>query len=117
MSVVITVDRLRLFARHGVMEQERRIGNEFEVTLRITYPSDVTRDSIDATLNYAKAVDVVREVMSEPSQLLEHVAWRISEALRSRFPAIEAIETTIVKLRPPIEGAELAGVGVTYSWP
>ena len=51
MSVVITVDRLRLFARHGVMEQERRVGNEFEVTLRITYPSVITRDSIDATLN------------------------------------------------------------------
>lgn len=117
MSVVINIDRLRLFAHHGVMEQERRVGNEFEVTLRIKYPSDVPRDSIDATLNYAEAVDVVREVMAEPAQLLEHVAWRISEALRRRFPAIEAIETAIVKLRPPIEGAELAGVGVTYIWP
>ena len=33
----ITIDRLRLHCNHGVLEQERLVGNEFDVTVVFDY--------------------------------------------------------------------------------
>ena len=38
MRTSITLDNLRFRARHGVMEQERAVGNTFVVALRLDYP-------------------------------------------------------------------------------
>ena len=34
----IEITRLRLHAFHGVLEQERRVGNDFEVSVTVGYP-------------------------------------------------------------------------------
>lgn len=117
-KIVIEIDRLALRACHGVMEQERLVGNDFEVSLRVVYPAAaaVESDCLDATLNYAEAVDVVRGVMAEPSALLENVCGRIRRELVARFPAIESGMVRVVKLHPPIAGVKIAGVAVELSW-
>ncbi|MDE6078538.1 MAG: dihydroneopterin aldolase [Duncaniella sp.] len=116
-AAVIEVNGLRLFARHGVMEQERVVGNTFEVSVALRYPIDeaMRTDRVEATLNYAEAVDVIKEVMAVPSQLLEHVAGRLLDALTSRWPAIEGGCITVRKLTPPIP-AQLRDVAVKIEW-
>lgn len=118
MTVTISVEGLRLHAHHGVMEQERVVGNEFEVTVRLRYPAlhAVETDSLDATINYAEVCDVIKEQMQQPSQLLEHVAGRIRKALLSRFPRIEDGHISITKLSPPITCVQLDGVSVCLDW-
>lgn len=118
MKGTVEVNGLKLFARHGVFEQERTVGNKFEVTLRATYPMEraMTLDDLDGTLNYAEAVGIIKEQMAIPAALLEHVAWRIKEALCRRFPLIESGEVRIAKLAPPIPAAELDSVAVTITW-
>ena len=77
MKATIEVDGLRLRARHGVMAQERIVGNEFEISLSLEYPpalKAVESDCVDDTLNYARAIEIVRQIMAEPSYLIEHVA-------------------------------------------
>lgn len=100
---------------HGVMEQERRVGNEFVYDIVISYDFSrgAVNDDLDGTLNYAEAVDVVKEVNAIPSKLLENVAWRLNEALRERFPAITSLEIKVTKPWPPIPNAQLAGVSVS----
>ena len=53
MTTRISLNRLRFHAFHGVMEQERRVGNDFEVSLTVDYPFEkaLTSDDLDHTLN------------------------------------------------------------------
>ena len=54
------------------MEQERRVGNDFEVSLTVDYPFEkaLTSDDLDHTLNYALLYDVIAAEMQQPSKLL-----------------------------------------------
>lgn len=117
MEGTITIDRLRVYARHGVMEQERRVGNEYEVTLSVTLAMDraLTEDDLTGTMNYATAVDIIRREMAVPSRLIENVAWRIKQAVTAAFPAITAGSVVVTKVCPPM-GAQVAGVSCSIKW-
>ncbi len=110
MKATIEVDGLRLRARHGVMAQERIVGNEFEISLSLEYPpalKAVESDCVDDTLNYARAIEIVRQIMAEPSYLIEHVAGRIREALLEAYPGIVSGRIVVSKPAPPVS-AELS---------
>ena len=112
-SSTISLRRMRFHARHGVLPQERVVGNDYEVTVRMT--ADVSRavetDDVADTLNYAEAYETISEQMAVPSQLLEHVAGRMAKALFRRFGMLSAVEVCITKLCPPI-GADCDGAEV-----
>lgn len=113
----IEVNGLRLFARHGVMPQEREVGNEFEVSVKIEVEMGIamTDDILDGTVNYADIVDTIKNEMDIPSMLLENVAWRIGEALRKRYPHIKSGTVRVAKPTPPIP-AQIREVAVTLSF-
>ncbi len=117
MTGTIEINRLTLLARHGVGEQERKVGNTFEVSASLT--CDMTDacndDNLNGTVNYAEAIDIIRQQMAIPSRLLEHVAARIAKALSHAFPAIESGQITVTKTTPPC-GVEVKGVSVTIKW-
>lgn len=118
-SVTITIDRLRLRACHGVSEQERAVGNDYEVSVSLDCPAAVMAtgsDELTDTLNYAEIVETVCQEMNRPSLLLEHVAGRIRDSLCKRFPTVAAGNVTVTKLLPPIAGVQLAGASVTLRW-
>ncbi len=58
MKTTIEITRLRLHAFHGVLEQERRVGNDFEVSVTVGYPVVIGSDELSATLNYAELIDI-----------------------------------------------------------
>ena len=109
----IFIDRLRLYAFHGVEEQERRVGAWFTVSLRVQY--DITKametDSVSDTLSYADVLQVVKREMAQPSRLLEHVAGRMARALISEFQGVEAVSVKLTKQNPPMH-ANCDGAGV-----
>lgn len=117
MKGYITLDHIKFHAHHGVLEQERRVGNDFEVTLQLQYPfhNATESDNLADTVNYAEVYDVVAAEMSVPSRLLEHVAGRIVRSLRTRFPLIEGGTVTVAKLTPPFK-CEMAAVAVTIKF-
>ncbi len=114
----IEINDFRLYAHHGVMEQEQKCGNEFAVTVHLDYPAltAATYDDLDGTLNYAEAVDVIKEEMAIPSLLLENVAMRVLQRLTQRWMQIESATVRIAKLSPPIHSVQLADVAVTLRW-
>lgn len=116
---VISITGLRLMARHGVMEQERRVGNEFEVDISLTVPMAdraMLTDSLEDTVNYARVVEIVKEEMSMPSRLIEAVAGRIRRRIADEFgPAVQRGSITISKIAPPIS-AQLQKVSFTTTW-
>ena len=104
---------LRFHAFHGVLPQERLVGGNFVVDLRVGYPlaQAMTSDRVDDTLNYASLYALVEREMQQPSSLLEHVAGRIAQALAKTFPEALSIDLTLTKQNPPM-GADCKGAGV-----
>ena len=117
-KTTIEISCLRCHAHHGVMPQERIVGNDFEVSLRVVYPARlaIESDSLDGTLNYATACEIIREVMTEPSQLLENVCGRLRQALMERFPLIESGMVKVAKLHPPTPSVQMQHVAVELCW-
>ena len=100
----VSLDGLRFHAFHGVLPQERTVGNDYVVSVRAGY--DVSKaclsDDVSDTLNYARMYDVVKAEMAEPSKLLERVAWRIGERLMAEFPSITSLNIRLTKQNPPM---------------
>ena len=115
MSRVELVD-MEFFANHGCFEEERIIGNKFIVNLWVecdcTKPSRT--DDINDALNYQILYDIVKEQMAQPSHLLEHVAARILDQVKIKFPYIQAAQVKIDKLNPPL-GGKVGSSRVTMS--
>ncbi|MEF9924429.1 MAG: dihydroneopterin aldolase [Muribaculaceae bacterium] len=113
----IEFDKIRFYAYHGVMPQETHVGNIFEVTIRVDYPFSkaMLSDDLEDTLNYAMLYNVIKTEMDKPSKLLEHVVYRIINAISTTFPKILGGTIKLTKLTPPITG-EMAGVSVEIEW-
>ena len=109
----ISLDGLRFHAFHGVLPQERQIGNDYVVSLRAGYDvgTAALTDDVADTLNYAAVFNVVKAEMAVPSHLLERVAWRIGERLMTEFPAITSLDIRLTKQNPPM-GADSDGATV-----
>ena len=113
MSSKIYLRNVRFHAFHGVLPQERIVGNDYLVNLVLDYyfSSAMQTDDLQGTLNYAEVYQKVREEMAVPSKLLEHVAGRIAHRLFSDFPEIQKLQLSITKVNPPM-GADSDGAGV-----
>ena len=112
-SSYITLTNVRFRALHGVLPQERRVGGDYLLTLRVGF--DVSRavqsDDVADTLNYATLYEMARQEMAIPSQLLEHVAGRIGQRVLSEWPEVTTIDLTLTKENPPM-GADCDGASV-----
>ena len=102
----IRLNNMKFYAYHGVMEQERKIGNTFIVNLELF--TDLSKasetDELSDTINYAEIYDIVKNEMKIPSKLLEHVTGRILRKIKKEFPTIKKIEICLIKERPPMGG-------------
>ena len=113
MKTSIFLDEVRFHAFHGVMPQERAVGADFTVWLKVGYDfvKAAESDELIDTISYADLYEVVRAEMDKPSQLLEHVALRIVKAVAERWPRIDTIDLRLAKDNPPM-GADCKGAGV-----
>lgn len=107
MDFEICLNDLRFFAYHGVLEEERKIGNEFIVNLSVRIPFDpqIDQDDLEATVSYADLYEIIKETMSVPMNLLEKVALEISKKIKYAYPEkVKSGRISIEKVHPPIPG-------------
>lgn len=102
----IILNEIRVYAFHGCMEEEKRIGSDYIVNLEVE--TDMinpakTDDIVDA-VDYVSLNKIVKEEMSVSSKLLEHVAQRIIDRVLKQFSEVESIEVSVAKQNPPIGG-------------
>lgn len=115
----ITLKNLRFRAFHGVFENEKKRGNDFEVDVVLSCDLSASADSdnLEHTVDYAVVAQTVQEVMQSASvDLLETLLYRIGALLQERFAQVQHIEVSVRKMNPPMSPAcdytELSGV-----WP
>ena len=109
----ISLRNVRFRAFHGVLPQERQVGGDFLVTVRVGYPLEraMETDNVDDTLDYSALYALVEREVAEPSNLLEHVAGRIVKAITTSFPEVTSVDLELTKLNPPM-GADSEGAAV-----
>ena len=97
-TITIALEGVKFHAFHGVFEQERKVGAEFEVNLEVSMRSD----RLVGTVSYADLYAVCRSEMEKPSALIEHVALRIADSVRALSADIIHGRIRLRKLHPPI---------------
>lgn len=102
----ICVDGIHLRAYHGCLDEEGRIGGEYivNILLDVDFSTAAANDNLHDTVDYVIVYNIVKEEMAIRSKLIEHVAQRILDRLKTRFPQVTATTVHVVKLRPPMNG-------------
>ena len=85
---------------------EKVVGNRFLVSVWIE--ADVAEaaqnDDLSKSINYLTVFEVVRAQMEVPSNIIEHVARRIIDAIYEEFPQALKVSVKVSKLAPPLGG-------------
>lgn len=102
--ITIKLNQLRFFAYHGFYEEEKKIGNEFEVNVAVTRAiRHGIINSLSQTLNYATLYELVGLEMKNPRILLETLAMELVEQIHNSFEEVKHVSIEINKLDLPIE--------------
>lgn len=107
-----------MYARHGVLSEERTLGNQYRVNVRLTIDAsnfDDEADDLSSTISYADVFEILVDVMSRPALLLETVAVRFARKVTGRWKNIKSGEIEIVKTVPPISGM-IGEAAVSYKF-
>lgn len=112
------IDRLRLYAFHGVMEQERLVGNTFEVSVSVSYPYPSDEDISSGTrlVDYGELTEMVKEDMGLREPYLEQVVGRIKSNICRRWPFVVHGMVKVAKLTPPIPNSQMDRAAVSLLW-
>lgn len=100
----ISLAGLRVYARHGVLEQERHDGQEFviDATIWLDTAPAAAGDDVSCTVDYgALAGRLVRAAGNPPVNLIETLAARLAEVCLAE-PGVEEAEITVHKPHAPI---------------
>ncbi len=105
------------FGYHGVFDHEAKNGQDFYVDLEISLDlSAASRsDDLSETIDYGSLADlVVEEITGERVELIERLAGRIADRVKSQFKEIEKIAVTVHKPKAPVS-AQVADISVTIT--
>jgi len=103
---IIKVENIRVFAFHGCLKEETKIGSDYRVDLEVKadLQTSAKTDSLSDTVDYVFLNKVIREEMNNPSHLLETVAKRILKRIFNEDKLVTKATVRISKLNPPIGG-------------
>jgi dihydroneopterin aldolase len=113
----ILLEGMEFFAFHGCFKEEQIIGSKFIVDLSVEVDTTIPErsDNLHDTADYVGLYRCVKREMEQKSHLLEHVARRILDAVRSDFQAVSSIELKIAKMNPPM-GGKMHQVSFKTQW-
>lgn len=102
----IVLENMEFYAFHGCYAEERVVGATFLVTLEMEADLEAASrsDNLCDTINYEAVYQIVKSEMQQPSNLIEHVTYRIKHAVCTAFPQLTAVSVSVSKLAPPLGG-------------
>jgi dihydroneopterin aldolase len=103
---IIRIEDMEFYAFHGHYREEQIVGSHFMVDVEIETDTDRAgkSDELADTLNYQTAYTIVRREMELTSNLLEHIATRILNALYEELNGIRKATVRVSKMNPVMGG-------------
>ena len=109
----IQLNNLNFFSFHGLHEEERILGNKYEINADVTFTETNTITALDQTIDYVQVYNIIKQRMEMPTALLETVAQDLAQLMYTADRRITSISISIKKMHPPIV-AFTGNVGVNY---
>ena len=109
----ISLHNLIFFSFHGVHEEERILGNRYEVNVELSFNTSEQITTLQQTINYASVYEIIKERMNSPAKLLETLVQDMAEKIVHLDNRITSIMVSIEKKNPPIPNME-GSVSVNY---
>ena len=103
---IIKVENIRVFAYHGCLKEETKIGSDYRVDLEVeaNLKTSAKTDELSDTVDYVFLNKVIKEEMDIPSHLLETVANRVLKRIFNEDKLVKKATVWVRKLNPPIGG-------------
>ena len=102
----IQVNNIKLYAFHGCLDEEAKIGSEYKVDVEVK--ADLKKssktDALIDTVDYVHLNLIVKEEMAIRSKLLEEVAQRILDRIFREISMVKKAKVSVAKINPPIGG-------------
>lgn len=102
----IKISNIRVYAYHGCLVEEGKIGSEYRVDLSVkaNLQASAKSDQLAETVDYVHLNRIVKEEMSVRTKLLETVASLILDRIMVETPMVNKAKIKVSKLNPPIGG-------------
>jgi len=103
---IIKVENIRVFANHGCLKEETKIGSDYLVDIEVNanLKTSAVSDKLSDTVDYVLLNKIVREEMAKPSKLLEMAAQRILNRIFKEDKLVDKATVAVSKINPPIGG-------------
>ena len=103
---IIKVENIRVFAYHGCLKEETKIGSDYRVDLEVKadLQTSAATDKLSDTVDYVFLNRIIKEEMEIASYLLETVAKRILNRIFNEDKLVKKATVWVSKLNPPIGG-------------
>ncbi|APZ45424.1 dihydroneopterin aldolase [Polaribacter reichenbachii] len=103
---IIQVNNIKLYAFHGCLEEEAKIGSWYrvDVDVKADLKKSAKTDNLADTVDYVHLNHIVKEEMAIRSKLLEEVAQRILDRFFREIQMIKKAKVAVAKINPPIGG-------------
>lgn len=103
---IIKLENIRVFAHHGCLNEETKIGSDYRVDLEVKadLKKSAVSDKLKDTVDYVLLNSIVKEEMTIPSKLLETVAKRIMQRIFKESEMVKKVSVSVSKINPPIGG-------------
>ena len=114
MSDRILVQRIAVFAYHGLLEEEARLGQRFYISLdcRLDLGQAGCSDDVAHTVSYADLTAIaIRIATQRRFALIEALAEAIAAEILDGFPPLHAVSVRVDKPSAPVP-AVIEGVAV-----
>jgi 7,8-dihydroneopterin aldolase/epimerase/oxygenase len=108
MKGTIDIKGLVLFAKHGVRDEEAKLGQRFalDITLDVEITDAVKSDRLDSTVDYGEAVAVTEAAFrAKRFYLIEAAAAHVAGVLLAHFPKVKGVRVTVRKPSAPVPAA------------
>lgn len=116
----IFINKLKIYANHGVLQFEKERGQYFYVDAKLYFDMHkaAKTDSLKETVNYALVCEEIEEVLiGQTYDLIESVAENTALAILKKFPIIRKVDITIYKPNAPVDKEfENISVNITREW-
>jgi 7,8-dihydroneopterin aldolase/epimerase/oxygenase len=106
MKHTIEVNGIKLYAYHGCMPEEGKIGGHYkvDVSVQTDFQEAAQTDELCKTIDYVIINKIVSQEMAIRSKLIEHVGQRIFDRIKSEIANTHHLRIKIIKICPPING-------------
>ena len=107
MNAKIRLNKVRLYGYHGVFQEERKLGQPFEIDLEyiVNINEPMQKDRKNPNIDYQKVYKMTKEIFcSKKYYLIEDLAHDIARKICTKF-SIDKCKVSLRKISPPIDAS------------